>query len=274
MAKNKPPPPKPGKKSKKVSPSKTIAIKRPVDALDAYGAMHARLLNDPCGADLCETVYGGDRGYINRFVTNTVLGTGATDTSFVIAIKFGQSSAYYASGAGNFGASAVFGNGVPGAAYLAANSNKVRCAAGCVTIRPNSAPNTSTGSIYYGIVPCSAFPSGANRTVGALAELVSGASIHAAAAIMEPFEVKWSPGGFDTRYAPLFSTADDDSDRNMLLVVGVGLPAGTGITLRTTAVWEWSPIPGGGVAIDATQTTPSSCDIQCASGLRIKRAEA
>jgi hypothetical protein len=90
---------------------------------------------------------------------------------------------------------------------------------------------------------------------------------------VNPLEIKWTPGGFDDRYSPVPVTSDDDSDRNLLLVITTGLPPASGIFVRETAITEWTPVAGLGVVIDSTAAKASVCDKDCV--LRaLKKADA
>lgn len=233
------------------------------NVLDQAALAHARMLCDPCGADLQPTVYPGDRGYINRFVRNNVLGSGATDTSFIYIIKPGNAlgSRTVAASPGS-NQTIAFGNGnFPGDAFFSTNAAKQRCAAFCTTIRPVAAPNTATGTIHFGIVSASSLLNSTALSAETAATYCT-ESVSSSQALMAPLEIKWVPGSFDDRYCPQGVT-DDDSDRNVLLMVGIGFPVGSGVQIRETAIVEWSPKVGLGVAIDATAVRPSECDKEC-----------
>jgi hypothetical protein len=79
---------------------------------------------------------------------------------------------------------------------------------------------------------------------------------------MQPLDVKWSPGTFDDRYSPT-TTADDDTDRNVILICATGLPAATGLQFRMTAIYEWVPFISLGIVNDSTQVKSSVCDKEC-----------
>jgi hypothetical protein len=246
---------KPGRKQKKA----------PEDALDLPAVKAAQMYDDPCGADLTQSVYPGDIGYLNRFTAVSSGGVGATETATVYIFKPGNNVAHATSAAtpGSTFTIAYADTLAPGAAFLNTTATKVRCAGACITVRPLSAPNTCTGQIYFGNVAASSVANGlATLTYNSLAANLS--SISASQALMEPLEIKWSPGSFDDRYSPTTSiTEDDDTDRNVLVVVVIGLPAAAGVQFRTTAIYEWAPLVSQGIQQDTTQVKASRCDFNC-----------
>jgi len=231
--------------------------------LDPAAVAHAQMLNDPCGADLKPTVYPGDRGYLNRFVRNATLGTAVSETSFIYIVKPGNALGHQTGNASSSGSITIaFGNGnFPGDSFFSTNAAKQRCAAFCTSIRPNAAPNTATGTIHFGIMPAAAVVNGSVKTADQLIQYTT-ESVSAAQALMAPLDIKWVPGSFDDRYCPQGVT-DDDSDRNVLIVVGVGFPAASGVQIRETAIVEWSPKTNLGVALDSTSVKESDCDKDC-----------
>lgn len=232
-------------------------------SIDAPAIQHANMLLDPCGADLVPTVYTGDKGYINRFTNIQTVGLGPGETCGYILYKpgnalqsqFSQVNPALATTVGFGGANFTGSN------FLNTNSSKLRCGAFCVSMRPNSAPNTATGTISFGNVSAASIANLSTPTINALASLCT-ETVSAAAAVMQPLEVNWVPGSFDDRYSP-YQVTDDDSDRNCLLVVFTGFPAATGINWRATSVMEWVPKVDLGIAFDATAIKPSECDKDC-----------
>lgn len=267
MAKNKPKAPKKaGKRSRALraaQPNPFIA-----DPLDAYAKMHMAMLADPCGSDLSQSVYPGDRGYVNRFTANQGLGTTATDTVFALVIKPGNQVMFAAAGANSGTPTTIVysSGGFPGIGFLGTNASKARCVAHCVNVRPNASPSAGTGTIHYGVINAAALPNGKATTFDAILSYCT-ESVSASQALMSPLEVKWSPGGFDDRYNQFTSSlpviTDDDSDRNVLVVVFTGYPAGTGAVAKYTTIQEWSPNVALGITCDATSVKQSVCDVQC-----------
>lgn len=235
------------------------------DDLDPAAQGAAKMLYDPCGSELVPSVYPGDRGYINRFSSNFNSGQGTGETSSLIIFKVGNNITFNGSTAASATAQAIsyVDTQAPGAAFLNTNASKLRATGACLIIRPSAAPNNATGQIYYGVVPASALPQGASVSVQDIIPLLS-QSCSASQALLNPLEVKWSPGTFDDRYSPATGiTGDDDTDRNLIVVATAGFAAATGFNVRATAIYEWCPNPTLGVSIDSTSVAPSKCDLAC-----------
>lgn len=231
------------------------------DDLDDHAVAAAKMYIDPCGADLAPSVYPGDRGYINRFVSVLNVANGALETAGVWIAKPGVNVGFNGAAAlGSTGLAISFvDTQMPGAGFLNSQATKQRCVGYCSSIRVGATVNSATGYIYYGVIPASSLASG-TFSVDTIVTLLTH-SISASSAAVNPIEICWSPGAFDDRYCPPAGvTADDDSDRNILVVAANGLPAATGFNVRNTAIYEWTP---SSVPVDSTSVTPSKCDFNC-----------
>lgn len=250
-------------KSKKVKKTKVRSQTDLKAGLDLPAIKHLNMLVDPCGAELAESVYPGDRGYINRFVLNGVAGVTATHDSWAIIMKPGNGVASYQSVAGAGTASAIgYSNSFPGTGFAQANASKMRTLAACITVRPIAAPNNATGTIHFGVVNAQTLANGISVSPSILAQYCTD-SVSSSQAVINPLEVKWCPGSFDDRYSPPGAVSDDDSDRNVLLIVGIGFPPGTGVQTRMTTILEWAPLAQSGIVADATAVKRSLCDKDC-----------
>lgn len=246
---------------------KMNAMYRQVEAgkLDKEALQAAAMYADPCGADLVPTVYPGDRGYVNRFNSVGTLGAVTGQTSFIGIWRPGTQGFNNSGLATSTTTTTItYSTDFPGLVFLNANASKARCGAFCVTIRPVAAPNTATGTIYFGVVNARALRSGLVLSPDNVIPLCS-ESVSAAQALMAPLEVRWSPGDFDARYSEVNNpnVAADDSDLNVLVVVGTGFPAASGVQFRATSIMEWCPNSNLGIANDATSVKPSRCDKEC-----------
>ncbi|QKI28956.1 hypothetical protein 2 [Ginkgo biloba narna-like virus] len=253
--------------AKKVNKAPKTSIVRqylPNEKLDLYGKYHAVMLSDPCGADLHPTVYSGDRGYINRFTSNTVVGVGASETTFAYLVKPGNQCIHASAAAASFSSTtlAYAVGSFPGNTFLNTNSSKARAAGFCVTVRPIAAPSVATGTLHFGIVNAASLANGVSLTFDQIIQMCT-ESVSVSQALMAPLEVKWSPGGFDDRYNSYGIITDDDSDRNVLVIVGTGLNAALGCQMKLTAITEWCPRGTVGIVNDSTQVKPSVCDKDC-----------
>lgn len=245
---------------------KQVIMRSVGDDLDAYGAKAANMYADPCGAELSSSVYPGERGYVNRFVLNSVLGTAGGSTACAWVIKPGNALSFPTElPNASTPILSLYGNTVAGNAFLVANAAKQRCVGYCVDIRPNAAPNTATGTIHFGVGAASSIPNNVSLTINDMIGLCS-ESVSCSQAVMAPLSVKWCPGSLDDRYSPAWVAnffGDDDSDRNVLIIAATGYPAGTGLQFRFTALYEWVPRATLGVIIDATAPKQSRCDKEC-----------
>lgn len=256
-------------KKKSMMTKRTMAknVKRKVkvvdsDSLDQWGVGHAKMLYDPCDSLLEESVYPGDRGYVNRFQAVGTYGTGAGATSWITVIKPGNvcSTNFDNVGSAVNNTLAFSKAAYPGATFYAGTTSKVRAVSFCISVRPIASANNATGTIYFGVVNAQTFKNGTVLTNDTAASFLTN-SVSSAQALMNPLEIKWSPGGFDDRYADTPNLGDDDNDRNVLIVVGTGFPAASGVQYRMTAITEWAPAGTFGIIQDATATGRSRNDI-------------
>jgi len=251
-------------KKKKANNPKTINATR-LDDLDPAAIAAAKMLLDPCGAELVPSVYPGELGYMARFNSVFTVGGVTGQTCGAVILKPGNNvvsntssnvtSASYTIGYADTQA--------PGAAFLNTNATKVRATGACLQLMPNGAPSNATGLIHYGIVPASSVAEGVSTTFDNLIGLTTH-RVNISQALMQPLEVKWSPGTFDDRYSPVAGiTSDDDTDRNVILVVFSGMGNAVGCNVRATCIYEWAPTNTIGIPFDSTTTKPSRCDIGC-----------
>lgn len=234
------------------------------DTLDEHAVRAAHMLYDPCGADLAPTVYPGDRGYVSRFSSVFSGAFAAGETVNITVFKVGNNVMWNGSAATSATNIAVgfADTQAPGAGFLNASASKCRAAGACILVRPNASPSTATGTIYYGVVPANAVLNATSVNADSLIPLLT-QSVSCSQALMQPLEVKWSPGAFDDRYSPVSGIiGDDDTDRNVIVIVTIGMPATTGLSFRATAIYEWTPAVNS-ITVDSTSVAPSKCDFSC-----------
>lgn len=235
------------------------------DDLDSYGVASMKMFDDPCGATLSETIYEGDMGYVNRFVSNFTLGVGATDTAAGLVIRPGVGVAATATAASS-GSIMTFNYGdtvMPGAGYLNSVSTKFRCAGFCAIVTPIASPNNSTGTISVGNIPQSSIPQSSSFSADTV-NLNLNEKLSSSQALIAPFQVKWQPGLFDDKYCGSVAVlSDDDTDRNALCIIMTGFPAGSGVNVRLVGIYEWTPIATTGIVIDSTAIKRSRCNLAC-----------
>lgn len=244
--------------TKKQAPKRTQSIPKSLPGLDTGAVQHAKMLYDPCDSMLEESVYPGDRGYVQRFVGGGVYGAGATANCWFAVIKPGnQCSTNFDNNNPSLGSPLAFSRAAyPGGAFLTANTSKARAVAFCITVRPIASANNATGTIHFGITSAENFRNGNTISPDIVSSYCTN-SVSAAQALINPLEIKWCPGGFDDRYAPNNAISDDDSDRNVLIICGIGFPVASGVQYRMTGITEWAPSGLSGIVQDATSVGKS-----------------
>jgi len=222
---------------------------RPSAGLDAAGAAHAQLLNDPCGAALTKPVYiGTGSGYLTRFTQDvtftqdsgllcfTPAGTGLLGNSGIIQAAGASSSAALVTN------SAVTG---PGVNFLAGVADQARPVAACIQVI-----YTGTELNRAGIINRAQF-TGADcafldSTTGLTFDSVASSFPVETRTPAERLEVKWAPGMRDSDFTGL-NVGTRVGDRGSIGVLWRGLGATSSIKLRITVVYEWRPTAIEGV---------------------------
>lgn len=216
----------------------------------SHSARYAALLMDPCNADpQLDGAYGGEKGYIQRFVADGTLNTvpSGTATSGFIAFHpngAGVATSYQADPTNNFTISLssyllapTQSPQYPGVAFLAGTAQKQRAIAACASIVPSALSITNmVGEVSVGVISLeSTF---GTYNVNDLFTLL-GAK---AALTKKNYEVKWYPGALDDRFSTWNSSVTvDASDTNVIVVAWRGYPSNTALSCRLTGVVEWTP---------------------------------
>jgi len=200
--------------------------------------------------------YGGPRGYITRFTQEFTLNLGATTTCGAQMYFPGQELLTGFTAALPTASVAISTANGPGSAFLNATAANVRAVSACMELIPSGATyNNLSGEIGFGFVEYSTAPPGSTSTVDGLITLCPSRTVLA----KRQYECKWVPGAVDHLYSPQTvggsATPINQSVRGML-VVWKGCPAGVAMTLRLTAVLEWTPDLGVGLAANAEGAVP------------------
>lgn len=227
---------------------------------DLMSNPYKRLLVDPCTAPLLSP-YGGERGIIERFVADVTFGA-ATHTCGVAFVQ-PASNAY-----GGFSAptsttitlctsAAAVAEG-----FLQANAQKVRPIACCLELIPASLSITNiTGELAMAVFDSTTIGGGFNTTADRVFALANDREVLQ----KRDYEIKWYPNVGDALYnnrtgsGGTFNPAEQAS-QNEVVIAWRGIPAGTLLSFRITIVYEWTPIPGLGLA--ATSAPGRSLDWQ------------
>jgi len=246
----------PGKKKKKAK-AKSAGIVAPSAPpkrfLDAAAYDYAKLLSDPCNAKVVPPIYpGSDAGFLFRADSFGSVGTGASQTAGYIHWTPGYPNAtntdFLLGGAADSAtavAAAAFAQG-PGKPFINANSRAVRCIAACMRISFPGAESARSGRIHYGLTPGGLLDVSNSVTPDAVAQALSNYTRTPA----DMIELVWKPSIADTDFCdPTEAASASIRDRKQGLTVAfAGLPATVGLTYHLTAVYEWQPAAGLGVA--------------------------
>lgn len=226
--------------------------------LDGKAYDYARLLMDPCGGPVVHPVFTGvSPGVVQRSESFTTHGTQPTTTAGVIHWVPGYINSsntevliQEAANSSTAAATTVLVT-APGKTFLAANSKAVRCIAACLRITFPGSESTRSGRVHYG------------HTTGGLIDLGNSVTADNVAQALtnftrtppEAIELVWKPSAADQDFCdPTEAASAPIRDRRSALTVAfAGLPVAVGMTFHFTAVYEWLPAIGLGVASDVNQ---------------------
>lgn len=252
----------------KASKGKRQRRNRPAVGGQGKALQLAKLLNDPCSADIpAGSIYSGETGIVSRFAVELGVSSGATETCGAILFHpndntlavFSQSNpaTTFTVNAGNF----VNTNG-PGTTFLVANAAKMRSLAACITAMPSASTLNCTGDIAVGNITLSSVY-GSAVSINSIFSLLTVRG----PVVRKNYEAKMVPGAFDSRYAKVITagnpstTGTDDSDTSVIVIAFRGLPAASGLLYRLTSVVEWTPLLNVGL----TTTSASNVGINHAA---------
>lgn len=246
------PRPKGSKASKK-----KITVIAPGKTLDSGAMDYARLLADPCNAPLVHPVYaGGDAGFLFRAESFVTFGTLAGETAGVVHWTPGyvnasgtQLLALGSAAGGTAGTAASFGSSSPGNAFLTSNARGVRCVAACLKVTFPGSESARAGRVHYGHTQAGLLDLSDSVTPDNIAQTLQ----HYSRTPTDTIELIWKPGAADTEFNDPGSSAHGQlrDRKGSITVAFAGLPAAVGLTFHLTAVYEWTPAPGLGVAHNA-----------------------
>lgn len=223
--------------------------------LDAKAIEYAKLLMDPCSAAICHPVYpGGDSGFLFRAESVGTFGAAATqDCGFVHWAPgyLNATSSEIIASAGTGGGASLSGaanSSAPGRQFLSTNASAVRCIAACMKITYPGAESARAGRIHYGHTQAGLIDSGDTTSVDALAPNLQ----HFGRTPPDTIELVWRPSIADTEFNdPRAAASATLRDRKSALTFAwAGQPAAVGMTIHFTAVYEWLPVTGTGLAAD------------------------
>lgn len=236
-------------KKKKASGAMTRRPSAPTSGLDAWGAAYARLLRNPCGAELAHPVYsGGSGGYLVRVEKDFLVATTLTSTcSYGWFAPSNMSPTNGATTFGTFDTTSDLNSGSavgaaaeeqPGFAFLSSVAQGVRCVSACLQVSYPGAELNRSGIVGLGTTTL-AIAAGANTAAG-----MRTLATKVARTPDGVLEVKWTPNDAAQHYVnPNDSNASGnfEDDFPALFYTAAGLPAGVGLRVRLVAVYEWLP---------------------------------
>jgi len=247
----------------KNQPSRRQTVARPGMGLDPSAAAYAKLLMHPCDSNLTHPTYGGSEGgYLIRSEGFTTVGSGTTDTSGFIQWTpgmMGPNNTEFLFGTGSSSGTSMLATAAavaPGKAFLTATASVVRCVAACVKVSYPGAELDRSGRFHFGGASGSLVDSGQTVTVDGMA----GTLEHYTRTPAGEIEIVWKPNAADQMFTdPNIANGSIEKDRKAAIVCAfTGLKAAQGINVRMTAVYEWQPQVGQGVAVPNTARSLSN----------------
>lgn len=220
--------------------------------LDAPALAHARLIQDPCKAQLVNPVYsGGEGGYLVRTDSWSTfgLGVGVTAGTFHWTPGYqcstGQELLYTNSVTSSTADPATILTNAPGKLFLPSNAGQARCVAACVKVQFTGAESVRAGRIHYGHTSGGLITPAATYTVDSIANSLSNFQRTPPTEI----EILWKPNDRDQLFfqPSVAYDAKDRDGRSAITVAFADLPANTGLTMQMVAVYEWQPRTNQGV---------------------------
>jgi len=221
-------------------------------------------LFDPCTGPMVSP-YGGTRGFIQRFTFDAVVNTAAGLTAGIVVYYPGQELLLYGGSVagGNNATLASFNNA--GQAFLTNVASQVRCVSACMTVIPSAVSyNNITGEIGAGIVNWNTYGGGTVQPPTNAMTLCTSKAVLA----KRSYDIKWYPNDSDHFYGNQTvggAVNPPTSDVNGILLAFDGYPAGIALNIRTTAVLEWVPSNGAGLANPSVPGVPQNHAAQVAA---------
>jgi hypothetical protein len=222
--------------------------------LDRAALQYAKLLDDPCNADLVPGVgFGFGGGIITRFASDNVGFSRTGETAGWLVWIPGASSYIFNSTIATTDTVSSPGSSLtpsPGNALLLTGATAYRCLSACLQISYPGSELTRAGVVSVGyssgsnlidLLPVANGGNGfSSTTVG-----IRNACFHSERTPSSYVEIKWKPSQGDLTFQPVSNRTDNVAgavaDQTAIIAGFSGLPAATGIRTRFVAVYEWIP---------------------------------
>lgn len=235
-------------------------ITKQVPSLDEYGTRYAKLLADPCNAELTPSVFAGANGaLLARFEYDQIFNNGATDigsAGYFCPGAICQSAVNNAVGFGGPWSSDTIPGALvnatpaiqPGNAFLNANASGVRAIAACIQVNYMGSELDRSGVIAVGCAKLSSVTASVNTsTLRTLAQVVQRMPD-------APLEYRLPPTESSEIFRDPSSTVNPigeptAQDLPALFWSATGVKAATGIRVRFVVIYEWVPKIGTGMTV-------------------------
>lgn len=224
-------------------------VPRPVGMrLSDAGLRYARLLADPCTADLVNGPFGdGYGGMVSRFEREYVINNSATDTAAFFAFTPGLGSGIIANAPITDETAAItpvalLASSCPGYTFLQPNASHIRPLAACVQVYWPGSELNRQGIVSLGRHATEVVNDGASvAALRAQANYIQRMPADKA-------EIVWRPTEFDLRGQEWVTTPGVTTTGGLtsIVVTATGIPPSTGIRIRVVVVYEWMPDTSSG----------------------------
>jgi hypothetical protein len=223
---------------------------------------YQQLLDDPCTANLFSP-YGGEKGFVQRFVQDLTVNTPAGSTAGFITICPSTNNVLTVNVATSNTAQLPTITAGPGASYLAANASKIRAISCCIQVIPAAVSyNSLTGEIGAFVTAQSTLSLGLTANTYSPDGVLQLCPVRSVLA-KKQYEAKWFPGSLEHAYSGALQAnagqfGADESDVNIVGMVWRGYPAATALNVRITTVVEWVPRSNLGIAVTSAPGAPQN----------------
>jgi hypothetical protein len=244
------------------APRKIIRQPVPFPSLDQAAAQYAKLLSDPCNGPLVNGPFADGRGSIvQRFETDVLINTSATDTGSYFALVPSLNTYYIGSAAVTGDLVPITPAGLSITSYLANNASSARALSACLQVFWAGSEQNRSGILGLGCMPAfTAAPTATTVVTGTLRQ----ASQLVTRVPDQMIEIKWCPAENDYEwFAPGSAAIPGARDNLTALVMSLaGIPVSTGIRVRAVVVYEYQPKAGIGSVTPALAASSSRNSIR------------
>lgn len=223
---------------------------RPLKSVGSHP--YKQLLMDPCNGPV-HSVYPGEEGIVQRFVSDFTVNTAVGSTSGYLVFIPASNVVARTDQATSSTAAFPGTQAGPGASFLGATSAKLRPVAACVTMIPSAVSyNTLTGEMATANISANTVSGTTSLSPDQVFQLCSTRTVLS----KRSYDSKWYPNKLDGTYSPNAGgasagtyTLGDPADNNAIVIAWRGYPAAVALSVRLTLVAEWTPSAGQGLAV-------------------------